>query len=208
MLWLSSDIISQIEDEGRLSKKNLAIIIAVAIIAIILGVTLATPTLTYTLSTSVNPPQAGSVSPSGGEYDLDEEVTLTASAASGYAFDYWSGSAAGTSPTITITIDSDQNLSANFKPITTVKYNLTISINGQGIINPGEGIYEYPSGTQVTINVSAISGWDFDHWSGDATGNSHTIVITMDSDKMVTAYFEDESIILGGGGSGNDCGCN
>jgi autotransporter family porin len=193
---------------SRLSKKNLAIIIAVGIIAIILGVTLATPTLTYTLSASVNPPQAGSISPSGGEYEPDEEVTLTATAANGYAFDYWSGSEAGTSPTVTLTMDSDKSLTANFKAITTVTHNLTISINGQGIINPSEGIYKYPSGTQVTINVSAISGWDFDHWSGDATGTSHTIVITMDSDKRVTAYFEDESIILGGGGSGNDCGCN
>jgi len=189
----------------------MAIIGAVAIIAIILGVTLATPALTYTLNASVNPPQAGSISPSGGEYELNEQVTLTASAANGYTFDYWSGGAESTSPTVTITINSDKSLTANFKAITTVTHNLTISINGQGIINPGEGIYEYPSGTQVTINVSAISGWDFDHWSGDATGTSHTIVITMDSDKLVTAYFEDESIILGGGGGGSggdDCGCN
>jgi uncharacterized repeat protein (TIGR02543 family) len=79
------------------------------------------------------------------------------------------------------------------KAITTVTHNLTISINGQGIINPGEGTHEYNNGTQVTITVSSISGWDFDHWSGDATGTSPTIVITMDSDKNVTAYFEDEN---------------
>jgi uncharacterized repeat protein (TIGR02543 family) len=195
---------------SRLSKKNLAIIIVVAIIAIILGVTLATPTLTYTLSASAYPAQAGSVSPSEGEYELGEEVILTASAANGYTFDYWSGSAAGTSPTVTLTMDADKNLTANFRAITTVTHNLTICINGQGNINPSEGIYEYPRGTQVTINVSAISGWGFDHWSGDATGTSHTIVITMDSDKSVTAYFEDESIILGGGGGGggDDCGCS
>jgi hypothetical protein len=77
------------------------------------------------------------------------------------------------------------------KAITTATYNLTISINGQGNINPSEGTYEHPGGTQVTINVSPIFGWDFDHWSGDATGTSPTIVITMDSDKHVTAYFND-----------------
>jgi len=191
-----------------LSKKNLAVIILVGIIAIILAVTLATPTLTHTLSVSVNPPQAGSVSPSGGEYESGVQVTLTASAANGYTFDYWSGSAAGTSPTVTITMDSDKSLTANFGAITTVKHNLTISINGQGTINPSEGSYEYSSGTQVTINVSAISGWDFDHWSGDATGSSPTIVITMDSDKNVTAYFEDETSISGGGRGGKDCGCS
>jgi len=77
------------------------------------------------------------------------------------------------------------------KPVTAATHNLTISINGQGSISPGEGEYEYPSGTQVAINVSPIFGWDFDHWSGDATGTSPTIIITMDSDRHVTAYFED-----------------
>jgi uncharacterized repeat protein (TIGR02543 family) len=189
-----------------LSKKNLAIIIVVGIIAIILGVTLATPTLTYTLSVNVSPPQAGSVSPSSGEYELDVPVILTASSANGYTFDYWSGSAAGTSPTVNITMDSDKSLTANFEAITTVKHNLTVTLNGQGTINPSEGIYEYSSGTQVTITVSSISGWDFDHWSGDATGTSHTIIITMDSDKSVTAYFEDETSISGGRGGCSACG--
>jgi uncharacterized repeat protein (TIGR02543 family) len=191
-----------------MSKKNLAVIIIVGIIAIILGVTLTTPTLTYTLSASVDPPQAGTISPSGGEYKLDARVTLTASAVNGYTFDCWSGNAAGNSPTVTIKMDSDKNLIANFEPITTVKHNLTISINGQGAINPSEGTYEYPRSSQVTINISSIPGWDFDHWSGDATGTSPTIVITMDSDKNVTAYFEDETIISGGRPRDRDCNCS
>jgi len=189
-----------------LSKKNLAVVIVVGIVAIILAVTLATPTLTNTLSVSVNPPQAGSVSPSGGEYELDVQVALTASAVSGYTFDHWSGSVAGTSPTATLTMDSDKSLTANFEAITTVKHNLTITINGQGTINPNEGIHEYSSGTQVTITISPISGWDFDHWSGDATGTSPTIVITMDSDKNVTAYFEDKTTISAGSGGCSACG--
>jgi uncharacterized repeat protein (TIGR02543 family) len=195
-------------DEGRLSKKKLVVIIVVGIIAIILAVTLATPTFTNALIVSVNPAQAGSVSPSGGEYESGVQVTLTASAASGYKFDHWSGSVSGNTSAITITMDSDKSLTANFEAITAVKHNLTISTNGQGTINPSEGTYEYPSGTQVTINVSAIPGWDFDHWSGDATGTSHTIVITMDSDKNVTAYFDDTTVILGGGRGGRDCGCS
>jgi hypothetical protein len=94
-------------------------------------------------------------------------------------------------PTDHSQLSQESEILGDEKAITTVTHNLTISINGQGIINPSEGIYEYLSGTQVTINVSTISDWDFDHWSGDATGTSPTIVITMDSDKNVTAYFED-----------------
>jgi hypothetical protein len=92
--------------------------------------------------------------------------------------------------------------------ITTVTHNLTISINGQGIINPGEGTHEYSSGTQVTINVSTISGWEFDHWSGDATGTSPTIVITMDSDKNVTAYFDDGTSTSEGMWCSKPSGCS
>jgi hypothetical protein len=72
-------------------------------------------------------------------------------------------------------------------------YDLTISVNGQGTTNPSAGIYEYDSGAVVTISASPASSWEFDHWSGDASGTSPTIVITMDSDKNVTAYFEVES---------------
>ena len=57
---------------------------------------------TYTLTVNVSPSGAGSVSPSGGEYDSGVTVTLTATPDSGYTFDYWSGSAAGTNPTTSI----------------------------------------------------------------------------------------------------------
>lgn len=72
-------------------------------------------------------------------------------------------------------------------------HDLTISVNGQGTTNPSAGTYEYDSGTEITITASPASGWKFDHWSGDTSGTSPTIVITMDCDKDVTAYFEGES---------------
>lgn len=41
-------------------------------------------------------------------------MQVTASPASGYTFDCWSGSASGTEPTITVTMDSNKNIVANF----------------------------------------------------------------------------------------------
>ena len=78
---------------------------------------------------------------------------------------------------------------------TTTTHNLTINVNGQGTTNPGLGTYEYVDGTQATITASPASGWKFDHWGGDASGTSSTIVITMDSDKDVTADFERETSV-------------
>jgi beta-lactamase superfamily II metal-dependent hydrolase len=75
----------------------------------------------------------------------------------------------------------------------TMTHNLTINVNGQGTTKPAAGTYEYDSGTQVTITASPASGWEFDHWSGDSSSTSPTIVITMDSDKDIIAHFEKET---------------
>jgi len=77
------------------------------------------PTPTYTLSVSVKPSGAGWVSPLSGEYESGTQVTMTASAASGYTFDHWSGGASGNSPTIVITMFSDKNITAHFEAIPT-----------------------------------------------------------------------------------------
>jgi uncharacterized repeat protein (TIGR02543 family) len=78
------------------------------------------PTLTiYTLSVSVSPSGAGSVSPSNGRYEEGTQVTLTAIPSSGYTFDYWGGDASGSSATITITMASDKSVTAHFKTVDT-----------------------------------------------------------------------------------------
>jgi beta-lactamase superfamily II metal-dependent hydrolase len=100
--------------------------------------------------------------------------------------------------TITVTTNGvtyDVLPANNVPPVvcpTVATFDLTIGINGQGTTSPSAGTYEYGSGSQVTITASPASGWEFDHWSGDVSGTSSTIVITMDSDKDVTAYFEGE----------------
>ena len=104
-----------------MSKGDLAGIIVGCAIAFI-GVTgmvmsgePATPTRTYALRVSVSPSGAGSVSPSGGNYKPGAQVRLTASPASGYTFDRWSGSTSVTAPTTLITMNSDKTLTAHFK---------------------------------------------------------------------------------------------
>ncbi len=109
-----------------MSRNKLAGVTAACTIAIIVVIVLVippllrTPTTTHTLGVSVSPSGAGSVSPSGGQYTSGAQVTLTASPASGYSFDYWSGSASGTTLSITVTMDSDKSITANFKSTGTI----------------------------------------------------------------------------------------
>jgi len=77
---------------------------------------------TYTLTTNVV--GSGSVSPSGGTYTEGTVVTLTATPASGWIFDHWSGNASGTNTSTSVTMNSNKNVTATFVeepvgPITT-----------------------------------------------------------------------------------------
>jgi len=103
-----------------MSKNKLAAIIVVCTIAIIVAIVLFSIKpweRTYTLSVSINPSQAGSVSPSGGEYESGAQVTLSANPASGYTFDYWYGASSGSSNTVTITMNAHKAITAYFEPL-------------------------------------------------------------------------------------------
>jgi len=192
-----------------MSKNKLAAIIVVCTIAIIAAIVLISVEpweRTYTLSVIVNPSQAGSVSPAGGEYESGVQVTLTASPASGYTFDNWWGSASGTSPTITIIMNGDHEVKANF----IAQYDLTIdSTAGGNVSAPGEGLFpDYDAGTVVDLVVEADEGYLFVSWTGDISAIADVYdaesTITMNGDYSITAEFVpvyDLTISSGAGGS-------
>jgi len=111
-----------------MSKHKLAATVIICTIAIIVAIVLfsfkpweRTPSVqTYTLTTIVSPSGAGSVSPSVGEYESGEQITLTATPTSGYTFDYWQDMASSssniiTSNTVTITMNAHKAITAYFK---------------------------------------------------------------------------------------------
>lgn len=161
------------------------IIIACVTAAIVLMVLVICPP-GYTLSVSVSPSGAGSVSPPGDKYKSGCPVTLTASPASGYIFDRWSGDASGTSSSVTVTMDSDKSVTANFKVTT---YTLITKINPLwgGFASPRKGLYK--AGTEVTLTATPVALYRFDSWSGDISSTEPTITVTMNSDKTITANF-------------------
>ncbi|UCC41208.1 MAG: choice-of-anchor D domain-containing protein, partial [Candidatus Aminicenantes bacterium] len=129
----------------------------------------------------------GTTNPSSGTYTYDSgtQVSITATANAGYRFTGWSGDASGTDNPITITMDSDKSVTANFIR----QYTLTIAAGVGGITNPVPGSYIYDEGTQVTISCTAETNFRFSHWSGDASGTTEPLTITMNSDKSITANF-------------------
>jgi hypothetical protein len=71
----------------------------------------------YLLTTYVSPVGTGSVSPdcsSGCWYDSGTIVIVTATAYSGYEFDYWTGCDSASGNVCTMTMDTDENVTATF----------------------------------------------------------------------------------------------
>jgi hypothetical protein len=68
-------------------------------------------------------------------------------------------------------------------------YTLDVNIIGNGIVNLDPDLPEYIEGTMVELDPIADPGWVFDHWEGDLTGSDDPVMLTMDSNKVVTAVF-------------------
>ncbi|MBN1862543.1 MAG: InlB B-repeat-containing protein [Dehalococcoidales bacterium] len=132
----------------------------------------------------------GTTDPAADTYTYNEgaEITITATPASGWQFDGWSGEVGypGLEMT-TVTITGEKTVTANFSQIV---HSLTIEVNGSGLVNPESGVYSYPEGTEVTITATPESGWQFDGWSDevDYPGLANN-TLTMTTDKTVTANF-------------------
>lgn len=95
-------------------------------------------------------------------------VTLTATAASGYQFDGWSGacSSSGNSPSCSLTINANTSVTATFSQVAANSSPLTVSKAGSGTvtsspagINCGSDCGEtYANGTTVTLTATPTSG--------------------------------------------------
>lgn len=71
-------------------------------------------TTTYTLNADANPSDAGTITPSSGEYKEGETVEITALPIEGWEFKEWSGDLSGTENPTKITMSSNKTIKANF----------------------------------------------------------------------------------------------
>jgi uncharacterized repeat protein (TIGR02543 family) len=57
----------------------------------------------------------------------------------------------------------------------------------------------YVSGSVVQVNVTPAAGYVFSGWSGDASGSSRSLSLTMDADKSLTANLRGNSLVAPNG---------
>jgi len=72
------------------------------------------------------------------------------------------------------------------------EYTLRIKIDGCGDTDPSEGRHTFNEGDRVVIEADpSCRDWEFDRWRGADSTNGRRATVTMNSDKTVTAYFEE-----------------
>ena len=151
----------------------------------------------FKLSTQVNPPEGGTISPSSGTFDEGEEITLKATPSDEYVFKNWSDDASGNENPMTAVMTDDMFVTANFEKRT---YPLTIEIQGEGTVKeeivPGKSTTDYPSGTTVQLTAIPEEDWEFIRWQGSTSLEENPMVITITEPTTWTAIFQKVSYAL------------
>jgi len=71
----------------------------------------------------------------------------------------------------------------------TKTYALTVIPDGRGHVTLTPPGNRFPLNTNVVLQPTPDSGQEFIGWAGDATGSENPLVVTMTSNKVVTASF-------------------
>ena len=144
----------------------------------------------YTLTTSANPAEGGTVSPTTQQYDEGETASITATASSEYVFQSWSGATGSTNST-SVVMNSDKSVTANFVK---KKYSLNVMVEGEGTVNEkvikAGAATDYNSGTIVELTATPSTGWGFKEWQGDLNGTDNPKEITVNKAMNITAVFK------------------
>ena len=148
----------------------------------------AIPAAQFAVALSSAPTNGGTTNGEGA-YASGTSVTITAAQNTGYTFLNWtdktSNAVVSTSSAYTFVLSSNRTFVANF--VLNV-YTLTVfAQNGTVAKTPDQLTYNH--GTAVSLLATASAGYVFSSWSGDASGSTNPLPVTMNSNKNITANF-------------------
>ena len=161
--------------------------------ALVFGASAPPEPVRYTVTLSVDP-QGGGTASGGGSVEAGAQVTVTASASSGYTFSGWreNGGIVSTSASYTFTVTGDRSLTAVFAAVIPT-YRVTAGIDPEGS-GTASGAGTYQQGTSVTVTAAPGEGYRFVKWTenGQTVSESQSYTFTVTGDRTLTAVFEAE----------------
>lgn len=127
-------------------------------------------------------------------YDMNAQVTLTASANSGSVFTGWTGACAGAQATCTLNVNEALNVTANFASL----FNPVVKTAGSGSVTSTPAAIDcgktcsakVTQGTRVTLTAAPAPGLKFNGWGGSCSGTLLTCSLTVSKDTQVQANFK------------------
>ena len=130
----------------------------------------------YTINGIATGDAEGGTITGSGVYDLDEEVTLTATPLTDYNFLGWTGEFTSSSNSITVTADNDKTFYAHFEA--KIYHHVNVQImdntsvpteapNAADLVMGGSDDGRYEIGTSSTLTVVPTPGYIFQGWTGD-----------------------------------------
>jgi hypothetical protein len=177
-----------------------------------------TPVTRFDLTISADPAAGGTTNPAVGTHDYNQGtlVTVTATPATGYAFDYWSG-ACTDSGTCSVEMTEDKSVTAHFVKVC---YPLILSHVGSGsdpsatpTNSPGCSAGNYHSGESITLSGAVPAAeWKINGWTGtinnSSTANTNTVSMPAAAHAASVIYGEISptcySLSLSHSGNGGD----
>ena len=133
---------------------------------------------------------------SGDAVEEGKDIVFTAAPDSGYRVNKWTVNddvqIGETGQEFTLyNLQEAVEVKVEFMAEVVVEYDLTLSVDGQGNTDPPAGVYTYPAGAVVSLTAYPAEGWAFAAWTGDATGASPEMTLTMDDHKLISAVFQE-----------------
>ncbi len=140
--------------------------------------------ITYTLTTAVSPGGSGTISPAAGDhtYNEGEVVPVTATPASGYVFDHWSGACSGSS-TCSVTMNANKSVTANFVAVTSILGD----VNGDAAVNSTDALIVLSG--DVGIPITQFCPARCGDVNGDGLVNSTDALILLSYDVGMSVPF-------------------
>src|SRR5204863_195522 len=68
-------------------------------------------------------------------------------------------------------------------------HTLSVTSGPNGSVAKNPDLSQYAEGSTVQLTATPDPGFMFAGWSGDATGNTNPLTVTMDADKSITGTF-------------------
>mgnify|MGYP001579326104 FL=1 len=128
-------------------------------------------------------------------YAAGTVVSVSATAYSGYKFDYWIIDNLTTDPSnpLTVVMDRDHRVQPRFSEtgVPPTRYTLIIAGAVGGTTDPSDGSYNYVGNSTLTVVATPNSGYKFDYWllDGGNAGSNSTITVIFDANHTLTPMF-------------------